>query len=377
MIYLDYNATTPIHPDVKKAMEPFWDKEFGNPSCSYTLGKKAYRAIEKARAQVASLINARENEIVFTSGGTESNNTVFKGILWALKKRGNHVITTQIEHPSIINPALFMEQLGFEISFVPPNKEGIVDPQEIKRHIKKETVLISVMHANNETGAIQPIAEISKMAKEYNIVLHSDAAQSLGKIRVDVNKLGVDLLTIAGHKLYAPKGIGALYVRKDIPFLPLIHGAGQEMGRRAGTENVPYIVALGKACEILQKRLANGENERIAYLRDKLWNGIKDLNVVRFSPPICLPNTLFVGFKGLLGQDVLNAIPEILASTGAACHSKEIKLSHVLAAMGVSFEEGKGAVRFSIGYFSTEEEINRAIELIREQVPKLQEKTSK
>jgi cysteine desulfurase len=366
MIYLDYNATTPIHPEVKRAMLPFLEEKFGNPSCSYTLGKEAKKAVETARQQVADFINAQPEEIIFTSGGTESNNTVFKGVLLALKEKGRHVITTQIEHPSVLNPALFMESLGFEVSFVPPNKDGLIEPEVIKKHIKKDTVLISVMHANNETGTIQPIAEISKIAKEHEIVFHTDAAQSLGKIEVDVQALGVDLLTIAGHKLYAPKGIGALYVRKGTPFLPCMHGAGQEMGKRAGTENVAYIVGLGKACEILKKKLKGKENLHLARLRDRLWEGIKDLEVVRFShPDYCLPNTLYVGFRGLIGEEVLKAMPAICASTGAACHSGQVSLSHVLSAMGVTPEVGKGAVRFSVGYPTTEEEIEEAIKIIK------------
>ncbi len=372
MIYLDYNATTPIHPKVKEAMLPFLEEKFGNPSCSYALGKEAKRAVETARQQVANFINAQPEEIIFTSGGTESNNTVFKGVLWVLKEKGRHVITTQIEHPSVLNPALFMESLGFEVSLVPPNKDGLIEPEVIKRYLRGDTVLISVMHANNETGTIQPIAEISKIAKEYGIIFHTDAAQSLGKIEVNVEKLGVDLLTIAGHKLYAPKGIGGLYIRKGTPFSPFMHGAGQEIAKRAGTENIAYIVGLGKACEILREKLKGKENLHLAKLRDRLWKGIKDLEVVRFGhPEHCLPNTLFVGFKGLSGEKVLKAMPEICASTGAACHSGQVNLSHVLSAMGVAPELGKGAVRFSVGYPTTEEEVEKAIEIIKETIAKL------
>ena len=371
MIYLDYNATTPVFPEVKEAILPYLDKAFGNPSCIYSLGKEAKEAIERAREQVAHFINASPEEIIFTSGGTESNNTVFKGILWALREKGRHVITTQIEHPSVVNPAMFMMmELGFEVSFVPPDSEGVVRPEEVEKAIKKGTVLISVMHANNETGVIQPIEEIAKIAREKGIFFHTDAAQSLGKIMVDVEKLGVDLLTIAGHKLYAPKGIGALYIRKGTPFVPFIHGSGQENNHRAGTENVTFIVALGKACDLLKEKLEKKENLRLAKLRDKFWQSLCDkLEVVRFGhPQYCLPNTLFIGFKGLSGHEVLQKLPEICASTGAACQSEKAGISNILLAMGVAPSVGKGAVRFSLGYPTTEEEIDEAVNLITERL---------
>jgi cysteine desulfurase len=366
VIYLDYNATTPIAPEVKEAILPYLDKSFGNPSCPYALGKEAKEAIEKARGKVGNFINAPAPEIIFTSGGTESNNTVFKGILWALKGKGKHLITSQIEHPSVINPALFMEGLGFSLTFVPPNKEGIVEPHRVKKEIRKQTVLISVMHANNETGTIQPIEEIAKITRQKGIIFHTDAAQSLGKIPVDIKKLGVDILTIAGHKLYAPKGIGALYIRKGTPFCPFIHGAGQERGKRAGTENVAFIIGLGEACRLLKEKLEKKENMRLSNLRDRLLKRISArLEVVRFgNANYCLPNTLFIGFKGFSGQEVLAKLPEICASTGAACHIDQIKLSHVLAAMKVDPMVGRGAVRFSLGYPTMEEEIEMAISLI-------------
>jgi len=366
MIYFDYNATTPIFPEVKEAMEPLLKERFGNPSCSYPLGREAKDALERAREEVATLIHARPQEIIFTSGGTEANNTVFKGILWALKEKGNHVITTAIEHPSILKPAQFMQKLGFEITFVSPTREGRIEPEKIKRAIRKDTILISVMHANNETGIIQPIAEAAQIAKKYNIIFHTDAAQSLGKIEVNVDALGVDLLTIAGHKLYAPKGIGALYIRENVPFLPLIHGAGQENGKRAGTENVAFIVGLGKACSILKQKLKNKENLKIARLRDKLWEGLKtNFEVIRHgASQYCLPNTIYVSFKKITAQHFLNVLPEICVSPGAACHSQKTTFSHVLKAMGISYEIAKGALRFSLGYFTTEEEIEKALNLM-------------
>jgi len=370
MIYLDYNATTPVFPEVKEAILPYFNEVFGNPSCIYSLGKEAKEAIEKAREQVAHFIHASPEEIIFTSGGTESNNTVFKGVLWALREKGRHVITTQIEHPSVVNPAMFMTELGFKISFVPPDTEGIVRAEEVEKAIKKGTVLISIIHANNETGVIQPIEDIAKIAREKGIFFHTDAAQSLGKIPVDVERLGVDLLTIAGHKLYAPKGIGALYMRKGTPFSPLIHGSGQENNHRAGTENVAFIVALGKACDLLKEKLEKKENLRLAKLRDKLWQSLcEKLEVVRFGhSKHCLPNTLFVGFKGLNGWEVLKKVPEICASTGAACQSGKAGISNILLAMGVAPSVAKGAVRFSLGYPTTEKEIDEAVNLITERL---------
>ena len=371
MIYLDYNATTPVFPEVKEAILPYFNEVFGNPSCIYSLGKEAKEAIEKAREQVAHFIHASPEEIIFTSGGTESNNTVFKGVLWALREKGRHVITTQIEHPSVVNPAIFMMmELGFDVSFIPPDSEGVIRPEEVEKAIKKGTVLISVMHANNETGVIQPIEEIAKIAREKGIFFHTDAAQSLGKIPVDVERLGVDLLTIAGHKLYAPKGIGALYIRKGTPFVPFIHGSGQENNHRAGTENVTFIVALGKACDLLKEKLEKKENLRLAELRDKFWQSLcYKSEVVRFGhSKYCLPNTLFIGFKGLSGHEVLQRLPEICASTGAACQSEKVGISNVLLAMGVAPSVGKGAVRFSLGYPTTEQEIDTAVALITERL---------
>ena len=368
MIYLDYNATTPVAPEVKGAILPFLEGSFGNPSCLYPLGKEARDAIEEAREKVASLIKASPDEIVFTSGGTESNNTVIKGVTWALKERGRHIITSQIEHPSIIKPCqfLWLEASEFDVTFLPVDAYGMVDPEAVKKAIRSDTILISIMHANNEVGTIQPIAEIAEIAKEYGIVFHTDAAQSVGKIDIDVERLGVDLLTIAGHKLYAPKGIGALYIRRGTPFSPLIHGSSQEMGKRAGTENVALAVGLGKACEILKERLQKGQQRHLERLRERLWERLNDkLDIKRNGHPShCIPNTLHVSFIGLEGRRLLESIPEICASTGAACHEGKATISHVLSAMGVSREVAIGAVRFSLGYMTSEEEIDRASELI-------------
>lgn len=375
MIYLDYNATSPVAPQVKKAILPFLENDFGNPSCLYPLGREAKDALEKARSQVADLINAKSNEIIFTSGGTESNNAAIKGITWALRKRGRHIITSQIEHPSIIQPCqfLFLEASEFEVTFLPADSYGMVDPETVKKAIRKDTILISIMHANNEVGTIQPISEIAKIAKEYGITFHTDAAQSIGKIEVNVENLGIDLLTIAGHKLYAPKGIGALYIRESTPFSPLIHGAYQEMGKRAGTENVGLSVGLGRACQLVKEKLKDGEERHLANLRDMFWEKLnKESNIIRNGhPKYCIPNTLHLSFIGIEGQRLLETVPEICASTGAACHAGKTTISHVLSAMGVSKEIAHGAVRFSLGYMTTEEEINKAAELIIDACKKL------
>ncbi|MCK4469545.1 MAG: cysteine desulfurase, partial [Desulfobacterales bacterium] len=274
MIYFDYNATTPIDSDVAAAMMPFVREEFGNPSSSYSLGIRAKQAVEKARGQVAELLGCKPNEIVFTSGGSESNNMVLKGVALSLRSRGRHIITTAIEHPAIFNPALFLMENGWDVTFLPVNRSGSVDPDDMKKAIRKDTVLISVMHANNETGTIQPLQEIGRISREHGISFHTDAAQSIGKIKTDINDLRVDFLSVAGHKLYAPKGVGALYIRNGIEIVPLIHGGGQENGRRAGTENVILNVALGEACELAGKHLEDYTAHIIA-LRDRLHDNIK------------------------------------------------------------------------------------------------------
>ena len=272
-IYLDFNASTPIAPEVAEAMKPFLSQHFGNPSSHHWAGDPAKEAVEHARRQVADLLQCPPNEIVFTSGGSESNNHAIKGVFFALREKGNHIITTQIEHPAVINPCRFLEKLGAEVTYVGVDQYGRVDPEDIEKAITRKTILITVMHANNEVGTIQPIEEISKIAKKHGILFHTDAAQSVGKIDTKVDDLGVDLLSVAGHKLYAPKGVGALYIREGTPIEPLIHGAGHESGRRAGTENVLLIVGLGKACEIAKRYLGD---DRIRDLRDRFWKLLQD-----------------------------------------------------------------------------------------------------
>jgi len=370
MIYLDYNATTPVAREVAEAMMPFILEHFGNPSSSHSLGKRAKEALEKARGQVAELLGCASSEIVFTSGGSESNNTVLKGVAQRLSEKGRHIITTEIEHPAIFNPAIFLMENGWDVSFLPVDQFGSLDPDNVKKAIRKDTALISVMHANNETGTIQPIQEIGHISREHGILFHTDAAQSVGKVETDVNHLGVDFLTVAGHKLYAPKGVGALYIRNGIEIEPFIHGGGQEMGRRAGTENIIYNVGLGVACELARKNMKD-DMVRLTALRDRLHDkiiaGVPEA-VLNGHPENRLPNTLNLSFPGFIGGKILEEIPGLCASTGAACEDRSVTISHVLAAMGVSREIGMGAIRLTLGRPTTEDEVDQVAEWIVERV---------
>ncbi|OGN94461.1 MAG: cysteine desulfurase NifS [Chloroflexi bacterium RBG_13_50_10] len=372
MIYLDYNATTPIDPIVREAMLPYLGEHFGNPSTTHAYGPPARAAVERARQQVASLIGAEPEEVIFTSGGSESDNQAIIGTALANSHKGKHIITMRIEHPAVLNTCRYLEErLGFNVTYLSVDKFGLVDPEDVRRAMTKETILITIMHSNNEVGTIEPIAEIGEIARERGIIFHTDAAQSCGKIRVDVNQLKVDLLTVAGHKLYAPKGIGALFIRKAVQINSLIHGAGQEKGRRAGTENVPYMVGLGKACELAGKSLSE-YGTKVKGLRDRLHQRIADgLGKERLHlnghPERRLPNTLNVSIRGVVGDDLLSQIPEIAASTGAACHAGSTEPSSVLLEMGLSRELALGALRLTLGRWSTQEEIDTAANLIIEQ----------
>ena len=420
-IYLDFNASTPIAPGVAEAMRPFLSQHFGNPSSLHWAGEPAREAIENARRQVADLLQCHPGEIVFTSGGSESNNHAIKGIFYALREKGNHIVTTQIEHPAVLNPCRFLEKIGAEVTYISVDQYGRVDPEDIEKAITTNTILITVMHANNEVGTIQPIEEISKIAKKHGILLHTDAAQTVGKIdtkvnpvrnssRCDskpsgalnpalrggapygaepgiilkcnpatggtaeqrgiisngVNDLEVDLLSLAGHKLYAPKGVGALYIREGTPVEPLIHGASHESGRRAGTENVLLIVGLGKACEIAKKYL---EDDKIRDLRDRFWELLQEnfgSGIILNGHPIYrLPNTLNVSFVGKVGGEILSQLDGVAASTGAACHSGLVELSPVLKAMKIIPEIGMGTIRFSLGRSTTSEELGWVIQLLK------------
>lgn len=371
MIYLDYNATTPVAPEVFRAMRPFLSGDFGNPSSDYPLGQRAKDAVAEARRQVATLLSCRPQEIVFTSGATEANNTVLKGV--ARNKGQGQIITTAVEHPAVLAPCRELQALGFEIIILPVDADGLVDPDAVRRALTPQTILISVMHANNETGALQPISEIGELARAAGVLFHTDAAQSVGKIPVRVGEMQVDFLTVAGHKFYAPKGVGALYVRPGCAFAPLLHGAAQEGGRRAGTENVPYVVALGEACRLARARL-DQDGPRIKDLRDllheRLLAGFPGL-VLNGPVTKRLPNTLNVSFPGLSGSAILGGIPELAASLGAACHTGGETISPVLAAMGVTDEVARGALRLSVGRPTTEVEVARAAELLLEGVKRL------
>lgn len=371
LIYLDYNATTPVDPRVAEAMWPFVTEHFGNPSSTHELGRRAKAAVDKARAQVADLLGCQADEIVFTSGGSESNNAAIKGVAWALRERGNHIVTSQIEHPAVLNPLRWLERNGFTVTYLPVDRLGMVRVADVEAAITPKTILLTIMHANNEAGTIEPIAEIGQVARARVVLLHTDAAQSVGKIPTRVDELNVDLLTIAGHKLYAPKGIGALYVRRGVNFESLIHGAGHESGRRAGTENVPYVVALGKACELAAAEL-DSRQAHLVKLRDYFHDGLKRLFGASLHlnghPTERLPNTLNLGFEGRIGSDVLAALGEVAASTGSACHAGSHEMSPVLKAMSIPERIGLGAVRFSLGQETTAEEIERVIELFRTKI---------
>jgi len=371
-IYLDYNATTPIDPAIVDAMLPFLRDHHGNPSSTHVYGQATHDAINRARTQVAKLLGAQPDEIVFTSGGTEASNHALKGAVFSRLRTNSgafksHVITSAVEHPATLKPCEFLARLGCLVTIVPVDRHGLVDPDAIRAALTPATTIVSIMHANNEVGTLQPIRDIAKIVKAHGALMHTDAAQSLGKIPVDVDELGVDLLSVAGHKLYAPKGVGVLFVRRGVTLEPLLHGAGHEGGRRAGTENVPYIVGLGKACDIARQALP-AATANLTTLRDRLWRMLRaalgETVVLNGHPDLRLPNTLNVNFIGHVGADLLKDVPTIAASTGSACHEGHIALSPVLAAMGIPPEIGKGAVRLTVGRFTTSEETDRAAELL-------------
>jgi cysteine desulfurase len=373
-IYLDYNGTTPHDPEVVRAMRPFLEEEFGNPSSSHWYGIKPKQAVMTARRQAASLIGCRPEEVVFTSGGTESNNFAVKGIARAYRSKGNHIITSQVEHPAILEVCAHLEKKGFRVTYLPVDEHGLVNPSDVATAITAGTILISIMHANNEVGSVQPIGEIAELTKKHGIFLHTDAAQSVGKIPVEVDALGVDLLSVAGHKVYAPKGIGAIYIRKGLKPDTFMHGAGQEMGMRAGTENVVEIVGLGKACEIAERDL-EGNRRHMQDMRDRLYEGIKKgCREVRLNGHLQkrLPNTLSLSFRELEANRMLEEIGlEVAASAGAACHSGTVEVSHVLKAMNVPVEWAKGTLRFTTGRMTTEAQIDQAVRVVCEAVKKL------
>ncbi len=373
-IYLDYNGTTPHAPEVIKAMLPFLEKEFGNPSSGHWYGIAPKKAVTAARMQVAGILNCTSSEVLFTSGGTESNNHVLKSIGGARYAKGTHFITSSIEHPAILEVCRFMEAHGFAVTILPVDSDGLVNPADVAAAIRPDTIMISIMHANNEVGTIQPIAEIAAIARRQGILMHTDAAQSVGKIPTQVDKLGVDLLSLAGHKIYAPKGIGALFIRDGIEAEVFCHGAGQENGRRAGTENVLEIVGVGKACEIAAAEMER-HAEHMRKMRDRLEDGLASaITEVHFNGhrQLRLPNTCNVSFLDLEANRILEEIGlDVAASAGAACHADRVEISHVLQAMQVPEQWAKGTLRFTTGRYTTVEEIDRALEVIVAAVKRL------
>jgi cysteine desulfurase len=361
-IYLDYNASTPVDPRVAAAMRPYLETAYGNPSSLHWSARPAREAVERARGQVADLLGARPDEMVFTSGGSEADNLALKGVFFAHRDRGNHIVTGAAEHPAILEVCRFLERLGAQVTYLPVDRACRVNPEDLARAIGPRTILVSLMHANGEVGAIQPIEVCARIARDRGVLFHTDAAQTVGKIPTRVDELGIDLLTVVGHKFYAPKGVGALYVRRGVVLEPLIHGGGHESGRRSGTESALLTAGLGEACA-----LARDLTPMVAVkaLRDRLWDRLRsalgDGVVLNGHAEHRLPNTLNVGFVGRIGADVLAGLHGVAASTGSACHEGRIELSPTLAAMGVPPAVGQGAVRFSLGHGSTAEEIDAVV----------------
>ena len=374
-IYLDYAASTPVHPKVAEAMLPYSAAVFGNPSAICSNGQEARKAIETARGKVANLIGARDQEIVFTSGGSEADNFALEGLAFAGEGKLDHIVTSAIEHHAVLETCHFLEKRGLRVTYVPVDRYGLVDPDDVRRAITDKTMLISVMHANNEIGTVQPIAEIGRIAREAGVRFHTDAVQTAGHIPADVNELGVDLLSISGHKFYGPKGTGALFIRKGVRLVPFIHGGGQEQGRRAGTENVPGIVGFGKAAEIAREEMGP-ESQRLTGLRDRLISSLLE-QVESCSlnghPTKRLPNNVNVGFDFIEGESMcLNLDMEgICVSTGSACSSRNLEPSHVLVAIGLPHVKAHGSLRLTLGKWTAEEEIDRVVEVLPRVVAKL------
>ena len=374
-IYLDYAATTPTDPEVVEAMLPYLSEVFGNPSSIHSFGQEAKAAVEEARDKIAALIGARGEEIVFTGSGTEADNFALQGTAYASEGKGNHIITTTIEHHAVMETCKFLQGLGFEVTCLPVDSYGLVDPQDVRKAITDKTILISVMHANNEVGTIEPIAEIGEIAREAGVYFHTDAVQAVGHIPVKVDELGVDMLAMSAHKFYGPKGVGALYIRKGTKLIPLMHGGEHERRRRAGTENVPAIVGLGKAAEIAQREM-DAEAKWLIHLRDKLIKGLMGRSEhIRLNghPTRRLPNNVNVSIEFVEGESMLLNLDleGIAASTGSACSSGSLEPSYVLLAMGLSHELAHGSLRFSLGRETTEEDIERVLEVSPRIIAKL------
>ncbi|MDR1818760.1 MAG: cysteine desulfurase [Methanobrevibacter sp.] len=373
-MYMDHAATTPVREEVVESMKPYFTKYFGNPSTIYEVGREAKKGMEEAREKVADLIGAKIDEIIFTNGGTESDNMAIKGIAFKNKDKGNHIITSQIEHPAVAETCTFLEKLGFEITYLPVYSEGIVKVEDLKEAITDKTILITIMHVNSEIGTIQPISEIGAIAKEKKIAFHTDAVQSVGKIPVNVNDLNVDLLSMSSHKIYGPKGVGALYVREGLRLEPFIHGGGQEKNLNSGTENVAGMVGLGKASELAKKELGNNM-KYLSNLKEKLVKGILAIEEVYLNGDIerMVPGTANFHFIGIEGESLVLLLDgnEIAAATGSACSSKKLKASPVLKAIGLDVVDSHGSLRLTLGPENTEEEVKKVIEVIKTSVEKL------
>jgi cysteine desulfurase len=374
-IYLDYAATTPVRPEVLEAMRPYFTERFGNPSTIYSYGQEARTAVEGARVSLAALIGSRPEEIVFTGGGTEADNYAILGTAYANETRGRHIITTAIEHHAVLETCRFLEKRGFKLTYLPVDGHGLVDPAAVKKAITPQTVLVSVMHANNEVGTIEPLAEIGAITREAGIWFHTDAVQTTGHVPIDVNQLGVDLLAMSAHKLYGPKGVGALYIQKGIRPVSFIHGGEQESGRRAGTENVPGIVGFGKAAELAREEL-QPEQGRLTALRDKLIAGILErIDNARLNghPVQRLPNNVNITVDFVEGESMCLSLDMegICASTGSACSSGSLEASHVLLAMGLRHEQAHGSLRFTLGRWTKEEEIEKVVAVLGATVARL------
>lgn len=370
--YFDHNATTPIDNEVFKAVVPYYEQLYGNPSSSYYIGRQVRDKIENVRSSIASYFNMNPEGVMFTSSGSEADNMIIKGIALGNKNLGNHIITTKIEHPAVLNTCKFLENNGFEVTYLDVKENGIIDTQELKNAIKDNTILISIMYANNEIGTIQPIQEIGQIAKEKGIIFHTDAVQAIGEIRIDVQKLNIDCMSISGHKIYAPKGIGMAYIKPGIKFEPLIHGGSQEFHFRAGTENVIGIIALGKAIELLDKNIENNNEKLIdlkSYILNKIQNNLTDY-IINGDIDKRTLNNINLSFKDIDGESLLLALDldGICVSSGSACHSDSMEPSHVLRAIGVPNDYISGTLRISFGKNTTKKEIDYLIEKIKEKI---------
>ncbi len=376
-VYLDHNATTPVHPEVLEAMMPFFQDQFGNASSIHWAGREVKKYLDDAREKVAALLNATPEEVIFTGCGTESDNMAIKGVAYALQDKGRHIITTEVEHHAVLHTCQFLEKAGFEVTYLPVDSDGLIDLEKLRLSIKNQTILITIMFANNETGTVFPVQEIGEMARGKGVIFHTDAIQAVGKLPIDLKQLPVDILSLSGHKLYAPKGIGAQYIRAGTKLTSLIHGGGQERNRRAGTENIPYIIGLGKASEIAQRDF-QGRSELLLALRERLHRGIINrIPHVKLNghPTKRLPNTLNLSFLYIEGESLLLNLDleGIAVSSGSACTSGSLEPSHVLLAMGIPHEIAQSAIRLSLGWSNTQEDVDYVVEVLPRIVQRLRD----